>query len=68
MSFFDIVNEFRLSPIQIANFLWGDVVFQGPNEECHYLKELTPEQIRGFGEFLLIKADEIEAGGMVHES
>lgn len=58
ITIFDLINEFEILPNQLAKFLWGDLTYCGPDEECHYLTSLTPEQLEALGELIAIKASQ----------
>jgi hypothetical protein len=64
----EYVDFFRLSPHQVANFLWLDLVFSLPSDdlEAHSLSELSAEHLKALGELLLERAEEM--GGNSHES
>jgi hypothetical protein len=66
MTLLDCIEYFRLSPPQVANFLWMDLVFSLPDEDTHSLSELSAEHLKALGEYLIERAEEM--GGMVHES
>jgi hypothetical protein len=62
MTLRDCIDYFQLSPPQVANFLWMDLVFSYPDEECHSLCELSAEHLKALGEYLIERGLEKEAG------
>jgi hypothetical protein len=59
ISIFELIRDFDLTPQQLAKYLWQDIVFCGPDEECHYLNSLTPEHLEALAELIAIKASQM---------
>lgn len=57
ISIFELIKDFELSPVQLAKYLWHDLTFCGPDEECHYLSSLDPDYLEALGKHIILMSD-----------